>query len=182
MSDVSSMKNLRAGVVYGAARVPPTTARTWALTLGESRPGGHPRYDITDVVMLIAMQRLTVDRSMAAAPAAIIVNALRPYLNDIIDEIDREWEEQGILPPGGPYAVIHGQPSQQDPLTWMDIFEEDVTSIQDDRFGMVPLIIRLRPLIMLSIDRLDRALSGQLEDRSEPANEHPANLDRAAVD
>ncbi|WP_294332477.1 hypothetical protein [uncultured Sphingomonas sp.] len=177
------MSNLRAGAVYGAARVPPTTARTWALELGESRPGGHPRYDITDVVMLIMMQRLTVDRSMAAAPAAIIVNALRPYLPDMIAKIDREWAEHKELRPGGPYAVIHGQPSQQDPIHWMAmVFADEVIKLQDDQFGMVPLILRLRPIIALSIHRLERVLSGEVEEWNDAAGDTLASLSRRALD
>ncbi|PZO91798.1 MAG: hypothetical protein DI623_01745 [Sphingomonas sanxanigenens] len=168
MSKLDTMKNLRAGVIYGAARIAPTTARTWGLELGETRVGGYPRYSVADAVALVIMSELTHGMSMAAAPARIIVNSLRPLLPELIEKVVVEQESTGKWRwEGGPFAIVTGSPGKsgsRPPSTWLKVVDgNDVGSIIADRnAGLTPLILSLQRLINQGIYRLERVLAGEL--------------------
>lgn len=173
MSKLEQMKNLRGGVIYGAARVAPTTARTWSIELGTTRGLGHPRYDVTDAVMLITMRQLTGEASIAAGPAAMIVNAIRPYLPNMIEKVVQEQESTGKWRwEGGPFAIVTGKPTSAqgvDPSTWIAFcFADDPgVGLADRRSGLSPIVLPLRRLINRAILSLDQVLHGELSEYSE---------------
>ncbi len=168
MSKLDSMTNLRGGVIYHAARVAPTTARTWPLNLGESRDGGHPRYRPIDAVALTLMNYLTTQVGITAAPAGMIVNALRPFLPRILAEVVAQQEQTGHWRwNGGPFAIITRKPvaAAVSPVeTWMIFVESDDPGsvIADQRSGLAPLVIPLRRLINKSVMSLQLVLNGEM--------------------
>lgn len=168
MSEIDDMQGLRGGVIYAAAGVAPTTARTWGLQLGETRGTGHPRYDITDVVMLVMMRAMTQDASLSAGPVATTVNTLRPYLPDIIKDIreaqkrDGEWRLEG-----GPFAVVSRRPQPNlngDHSGWLHIlYVDDIgQAIADPRSGLAPIVLPIRRHINKALYGLERVLAGEV--------------------
>lgn len=173
MSKLDAMKNLRGGAIYAAARVAPTTARTWALELGQARDGGHPRYGVADAVALVIMRQLTTEVAMAAGPASHIVNALRPTLPNVIERVVSEQEASKRWQwDGGPFAIVrrkplvgHGTPAE----TWLTMVEGDDPgpAIADQRSGLTPLVIPLRRLINKGVYGLERVLHGEVPEEAD---------------
>lgn len=166
MAKLDNMKNLRGGVIYSAARLAPTTARTWALNLGESKGGGHPRYSAADAVALVMMKELTQDVMMAAGPASQIVNALLPHLPAMIEKIAQQQEDTGHWTwEGGPYAIVKRKPlSGGNPIgTWLTIIEGDDLgpALADPASGLIPRVIGLRRLINKGLYGLEMVLAGE---------------------
>lgn len=166
MSKLEKMKNLRGGVIYSAARLAPTTARTWALNLGESKNGGHPRYSAADAVALVMMKTLTQDVMMAAGPASLIVNALLPRLPALIEKIVQEQEDSGHWQwEGGPFAIVRRKPGlPSDPVeNWLTIIDGDDVgpALADRGSGMAPVVIPLRRLINKGIYGVEAVLAGE---------------------
>lgn len=173
MSKLEKMSNLRGGVIYGAARVAPTTVHSWGLALGETRGTGHRRYDVADALALVIMRQLTMEMSIAAGPAALIVNTLRPGLLDEIKAVLSEnaaagkwrWE-------GGPFAVVRRKPTAHhgaDSSLWIEMVEEkDIGhAIVSDWSGMSPLVIPFRRLINKTLLALELVLNGDIPSNDE---------------
>ncbi len=149
----------RAGVAYRAAAVSPMTARTWTrtvdLALGHRDAGGHPRYDLVDMVCLAIMKNLTQDANMGASTAATIVNYLRPNLREIIDAVIQEQAEAGRWSWGPfPCAVVIGRPlanqaKESGRRHWL-FFAQDAEALGlllDGSALKCPVVIQLVPLI-----------------------------------
>lgn len=99
--------NLRGGVIYAAADVAPTTVRTWPLAIGTPRMGGHPRYDLTDAVILHLMKVLALEGGMPPKRAAFILNDNRATLGAVIQAICSKHRASGRWKwEGGPYLHI----------------------------------------------------------------------------
>lgn len=166
MSKLDAMKNLRGGVIYAAARVAPTTVQSWAVDLGRTKGPGYPRYEAADALTLVIMRQLTAEMMLAAGPAALIVNAIRPELPNVMEAVVAEHEASGHWRwDGGPFAIVRRKPlGNGAPVeTWLTIIEGDDPgpAIADQRSGLTPLVIPLRRLINKTILALQLVLNGE---------------------
>lgn len=133
MSDDGIFTNLRGGPIYAAARVAPTTARTWQLQLGESRQGGHPRYDWTDAVILRMMAALALDGGLPPARAAAILNNNRDKLQKAMIAVREQYRAAGKWRwEGGPYLHVKVAPAR------MNVGTDEADLVGDD--GILDLI------------------------------------------
>lgn len=167
MSKLDKMKDLRGGVIYAAARVAPTTARTWALDLGVRRSGGHPRYDISDVVALVIMRHLTENVSMAAGTAVQIVRALQPTLPALIERVVAEQETTNrYRRDGGPFAIFRSKPNPHSPTSaWLVVIEDDkdfADYLLSEKSGLSPVVIPLVRPINYALHNVARVDAGEL--------------------
>lgn len=147
MSDDGIFTNLRGGPIYAAARVAPTTARTWQLQLGEPRKGGHPRYDWTDAVILRMMAALALDGGLPPARAAVILNNNRDTLRNAMIAVRAHNRDAGKWCwEGGPYLHVKVAPARMNVGTDEAVLVDDgslLDLIGDRHSGALQLIVAL---------------------------------------
>lgn len=162
MSRLDRLTGFRGGVLYGAADVVPTTARTWPISLGQRAGEGHKRYDAMDVVALTLMRDLAQEHGIGAAHAAAIVNCLRKPIAAAMSALVAEQASNGKWRwHGGPYVLIN--PRRGIPVgEWLHIVEDDIVSALGHLpGGGVSVIIVLPKLINKALYQLERVLAGE---------------------
>ncbi len=165
MSKLDKMKGFRGGVLYRAANISPTTARTWPIELGSRAGEGHKRYDSTDVVSLWIMDRLTSGARVSAGRAAAIVADLQPSLPSLILEVVQEQERKGRWRwSGGPFAIAASPP---DGVThnpgWVCIADGKRLAhiLSDECSGLWHVVLPLQRIISAALLSLELVLSGE---------------------
>lgn len=156
--------NFRGGAIYAAANVAPTTARTWALLLGKARQGGHPRYNLTDAVVLNLMKVLTLEGGLPPKRAAAILNDNRGALESVVQAICAEHSAAGRLRwNGGPY--LHIQVASSDMYMQSDtvriLSDQEIGSAVADS-GNLQIIARLPHHVCKMKVSLDNVMRGDV--------------------
>ncbi|MFB9049111.1 hypothetical protein ACFFV8_10375 [Sphingobium indicum] len=157
--------NLRGGAIYAAAGVAPTTARTWALKLGQPRLGGHPRYNLGDAVILSLMKALALDSGFAPGLAAALLNDKRDEILGAVDLICQEQSSSGKWRwEGGPFLHIKVGGSGFQPSDGVHIIgdEQIVSAISDRSSGDLQIIAALPRQVCKTKLRLEAVLRGDL--------------------
>ena len=100
----------RAGILYEVLGLPPTTVRTWPLSLGKAEEGKHPRYTDRDVVLGRLMRQLTVEMGLPAAVAGHIVETVADKIvTAYLEYVSRCQSNGEHRLQGGPYLLVEAR-------------------------------------------------------------------------